>query len=188
MNINYQILVAVLIVLLTVYSLVLSILYFSSINENYEGIPTKTTFVESPTNSFLSSATNSTVTNVIEKNNLNKINTYFENKQDSNYNDVNNLPYIIDPQNPNKGYYYSIEIIENTNSPLMKLANKNLNIINDKLSSKPCLNKNNIETVNKDNEIVGYNNYNNLRNGSFANITSIGKSLLSPYISYPVPS
>ena len=34
----------------------------------------------------------------------------------------------------------------------------------------------------------GYNKYPNLQGGSFANFTSIGKSLLTPYTSYPVPS
>ena len=35
---------------------------------------------------------------------------------------------------------------------------------------------------------VGYNKFEDLQNSSYANITSIGKSLLTPYVSFPVPS
>ena len=34
----------------------------------------------------------------------------------------------------------------------------------------------------------GYNKYPDLQQDSYANFTSIGKSLLTPYVSYPVPS
>ena len=34
----------------------------------------------------------------------------------------------------------------------------------------------------------GYNAFVDLRSDSYANITSIGKSMLSPYVSYPIPS
>ena len=49
---------------------------------------------------------------------------------------------------------------------------------------KKCSNKN----LTNDRDITGYNNYENLSEDSYANITSIGKSLLTPYSSYPLPS
>ena len=36
--------------------------------------------------------------------------------------------------------------------------------------------------------VSGYNNWENLRESSYANITSVGKSLLTPYTSFPVAS
>ena len=36
--------------------------------------------------------------------------------------------------------------------------------------------------------VAGYNNWENLRESSYANITSVGKSLLTPYTSFPVAS
>jgi hypothetical protein len=102
---------------------------------------------------------------------------------DPNFNTYNNLPYLIDPQNSNEGYYYNrVKLITNPNSPLLKKANENMQKINIEL--KNC--ENNNLTNNRD--ISGYNNYENLSEDSYANVSSIGKSLLTPYTSYPLPS
>jgi hypothetical protein len=101
---------------------------------------------------------------------------YYETAQNPNYNTLNDMPFLIDPQNPNKGYYYNkIKIETNPNSELLQKEKKNAERIDD-LISQPFEEK----------SIGGYNKYVNLSMGSPANITSIGKSLLSPYISYPV--
>ena len=111
-------------------------------------------------------------------NNLDETINYYETKQNDNYNTVNDLPYLITPDNPNTGYYFTkTKIIYNKNSPLLKKENDYF--------KKKC------DSCNKSieaNSITGYNGYANLKSGSFANITSIGKSLLTPYVSYPVPS
>lgn len=111
-------------------------------------------------------------------NNLDNNINYYETKQDENYNTVNDLPYLITPDNPNTGYYFNkTKIIYNKNSPLLQKQNDYFN--------KKC------ESCDKSieaNNITGYNGYVNLKTDSYANITSIGKSLLTPYISYPVPS
>ena len=102
---------------------------------------------------------------------------------DPNFNTYNNLPYLIDPQNSNEGYYYNrVKLITNPNSPLLKKASENMQKINMEL--KKCANNN--LTNNRD--ISGYNNYENLSEDSYANVTSIGKSLLTPYTSFPLPS
>ena len=104
-------------------------------------------------------------------------------KENPNFNTLNNLPYLIDPQNPNEGYYYNrVKLITNPNSPLLKKAKQNMKKID--LQLKKCANKNLTNTRN----ITGFNNYENLSEDSYANITSIGKSLLTPYTSYPLPS
>ena len=102
---------------------------------------------------------------------------------DPNFNTYNNLPYLIDPQNSNEGYYYNrVKLITNPNSPLLKKASDNMRKID--LELKKCANNN---LTNK-RDISGYNNYENLSEDSYANITSIGKSLLTPYTSFPLPS
>ena len=40
-------------------------------------------------------------------NNLDNNINYYETKQDENYNTVNDLPYLITPDNPNTGYYFN---------------------------------------------------------------------------------
>lgn len=103
--------------------------------------------------------------------------------ENPNFNTLNNLPYLIDPQNPNEGYYYNrVKLITNPNSPLLKKAKKNMERID--LELKKCANNN--LTNNRD--IGGYNKYEDLSEDSYSNVTSIGKSLLTPYSSYPLPS
>ena len=103
--------------------------------------------------------------------------------ENPNYNTYNNLPYIIDPQNANEGYYYNrVKLVTNPDSPLLKKAIQNMKKIDTQL--KNCANK----KLTKMRKVSGFNNYENLSEDSYANITSIGKSLLTPYVSYPLPS
>ena len=105
-----------------------------------------------------------------------------ENKQNSNFNTVNNLPFLINPTNNNDGYYFErVKLVTNKNSPLLKMGEINMQNINNTLKKCSKLKKN-------ENLGVGYNKFEDLQNSSYANITSIGKSLLTPYLSFPVPS
>jgi hypothetical protein len=121
--------------------------------------------------------------------------TIYETAKDPNYNSVNNIPLLIAPDTnvpnragPNsKGYYSSkVKLIEDPNSPLMKLAKSNADQINKVVAKCTLADRNRIPEVNG--TFDGYNAFVDLRTDSYANITSIGKSMLSPYVSYPVPS
>lgn len=112
----------------------------------------------------------------------------------TDYNTVNDLPLLIAPDTnvPNragpesKGYFKSkVKLIEDPESPLMKLFKKNENLI-DKTLSKCSKNDAQIPPVNGPYD--GYNTFLDLKTDSYANVTSIGKSMLTPYVSYPVPS
>jgi hypothetical protein len=104
--------------------------------------------------------------------------------QNPNFNTMNNLPFLINPENPQKGYYFDkVKLITNPNSPLLQKAEENMKRINKQI--KKCSNK----TLDNNNlNVSGYNNWENLRESSYANITSVGKSLLTPYTSFPVAS
>lgn len=107
------------------------------------------------------------------------------NVQDSNYNTVDNYPYLIDPSDSEKGYYPSrVKLITDKSSPLLRLEQKNLEKINQVLNS--CIKNQKPQEINATYD--GYNKYPTLQSGSYANFTSIGKSLLTPYVSYPIPS
>ena len=107
------------------------------------------------------------------------------NVQNPNYNTIDNYPYLIDPDNSTEGYYQSrVKLISDTSSPLLKLEEANMQKINQVLNS--CIKNQSPQKV--DETYDGYNKYPNLQTGSFANFTSIGKSLLTPYTSYPVAS
>lgn len=113
-------------------------------------------------------------------NNSNNINV-----QDPNYNTIDNYPYLIDPDNSTEGYYQSrVKLISDTSSPLLKLEEANMQKINQVVNS--CIKNQSPQKI--DETYDGYNKYPNLQTGSFANFTSIGKSLLTPYTSYPVAS
>lgn len=121
--------------------------------------------------------------------------TIYETAQDPNYNTVNDLPLLFAPDTnvpnragPNsKGYYTSkVKLIENSNSPLMKLAKLNADKINNVVAKCTLEDSKKIPEVNG--TFDGYNAFVDLRTDSYANITSIGKSMLSPYTSFPVPS
>lgn len=121
--------------------------------------------------------------------------TIYETAKDPNYNTVNNIPLLVAPDTnvpnragPNsKGYYASkVKLIEDQNSPLMKLAKSNADQINKVVDKCTLADRNRIPEVNG--TFDGYNAFVDLRTDSYANITSIGKSMLSPYVSYPVPS
>lgn len=118
-----------------------------------------------------------------------------ENLKDQNYNTVNNIPLLFspDPPTPNqaslnsKAYYPErLKLIENQNSPLLKLEIKNMDKINKTVSSCILDQKSKLPKINGPYD--GYNSYVDLKMDSYANVTSIGKSMLTPYISYPVPS
>jgi hypothetical protein len=161
------------------------------------------------------------------KNSIDTLNNY-ETAKDPNYNTLNNLPLLLGakangeyqtPDNPNqvtkvtKSYYTDrVKLVNDTNSPLLKLAESNKNKINQAILACQIKNSNNdnyqqdeipnIEN-NTENKIEnlssmrsykntqsydGYNAFVDLRHDSYANITAIGKSLMTPYISFPIPS
>jgi len=121
--------------------------------------------------------------------------TKYQTAQDPNYNTVNDIPLLVAPDTdvPNRagpdaiGYYASkVKLIEDLNSPLMKLAQQNADKINNVVAKCTNADRNKVPEVNG--TFDGYNAFVDLRTDSYANITSIGKSMLSPYISYPIPS
>ena len=130
---------------------------------------------------------NNEATKIIKKNNESS-----DNKQNSNYNNYNNIPYLIDPVLHDKGFYYNkVKLINNKDSPLLKLQNKNFVNIKKKMNQYNLQNNEMnkpIESINFVNKFSGYNQYADLRNDSYANVTSIGKNLIVPFTSYPVAS
>ena len=138
------------------------------------------------------------ISSVINSNTSNQIigqKTKYELAQDPNYNTVNDIPLLVAPDTdvPNKagptakGYYASkVKLIEDPNSPLMKLAKSNADKINKVVAKCVATDRTRVPEVNG--TFDGYNAFVDLRTDSYANVTSIGKSMLSPYVSYPVPS
>jgi hypothetical protein len=117
-------------------------------------------------------------------------------EQDPNYSTVNDLPLLVSPDtdNPNKAsstskaYYYAsrVKLVENPDSPLIQVWNQNKKDIQDIVSGCKIKEKKEIPPVNG--SFDGYNAFVDLRTDSYANVTSIGKSMLTPYTSYPVPA
>jgi hypothetical protein len=68
----------------------------------------------------------------------------------------------------------------------MKLYKKNLNNINKMVAKCTLADTKRVPEING--TFDGYNAFADLKTDSFANVTSIGKSMLTPYTSYPVPS
>lgn len=98
----------------------------------------------------------------------------------NNYNNMNNLPYLIDPKNTGKGFLNNkVKLIENPNSPLLKLDTKYKNKINQSINKCPSPPKQFYD---------GYNKYNDLRKVNYANVTAIGKNLIVPFTSFPIAS
>lgn len=121
--------------------------------------------------------------------------TIYQTETNPNYNTLNDIPLLVAPDTnvPNragpesKGYYASkVKLIEDSNSPLMKLAKSNADKINAMVAKCTLADSKKIPEING--TFDGYNAFADLRTDSYANITSIGKSMLSPYVSYPVPS
>lgn len=121
--------------------------------------------------------------------------TIYDKDKDPNYNTVNDIPLLVAPDTnvPNragptaKGYYASkVKLIEDINSPLIKLAKSNAKKINEVVSKCALSDSKRVPEING--TFDGYNAFVDLRTDSYANITSIGKSMLAPYTSYPVPS
>jgi hypothetical protein len=115
--------------------------------------------------------------------------------QDPNYNTVGDIPLLFapDPDVPNKAspdakaYYSSkVKLIQDSNSPLMKLAKINAQKINQVVAKSTMSDSSRIPEING--TFDGYNAFVDLKTDSYANVTSIGKSMLTPYTSYPVPS
>jgi hypothetical protein len=133
----------------------------------------------------------------VSKNNTKTEPDYYT-KQDPNFNLLNNIPLLVSPDivSPNmktkSSYaYYSnrAKLVDKKDSQLVKLQNMYLNKIK-------CVTKKAKEKREKDltdenfinGPFDGYNSHVNLKEDSYGNVTSVGKSLLTPYISYPVPS
>ncbi len=120
--------------------------------------------------------------------------TLMDKLQDPNFNNLNNIPLLVspDPPGPNqasstsKGYYTDrVKLVENPNSPLIKLAQSNY----EKLSQ--AASKCATDAQQKPQKINGpFDGYNVGGPGgeSYGNVTSIGKGLLTPYVSFPLPS
>lgn len=107
------------------------------------------------------------------------------NPQNPDYNNLNNIGKLV--TDTGTGYFQNrIKIVDNENSPLLKLYAQNQNEIYNKI--KKCDIQSSQPTVQKSN-IHGYNNfvYGAVNDDdSYAQITSIGKNLLTPYIDFPV--
>jgi hypothetical protein len=96
-----------------------------------------------------------------------------------NYNTMNNLPFLVDPNNNGKGYLKNkVKLVENKNSPLLRLDKIYKNKINENIKNCPAEKK----------LYDGYNKYNDLRKDNYANVTTIGKNLIVPYTSFPIAS
>ena len=105
-------------------------------------------------------------------------------KQNPDYNNLNNVPKLV-LDNGNGYFQNRIKIIDNPNSPLMKLYEQNQEEVYRQIKS--CDINKKLESVDKTG-IGGYNMYPYLGEDSYANITAIGKTLLTPYVSFPQPA
>jgi len=142
-----------------------------SIIENYGNLPDDVTEM---TKLDYQNISNNNATLIINKNDQDTISDLSD-----NYNTMNNLPFLVDPNNNKDGYLKNkVKLVENKNSPLLKLDTMYKNKIN-----------NNIKNCPQEKKLYdGYNKYNDLRKDNFANVTAIGKNLIVPYTSYPIAS
>ncbi len=115
--------------------------------------------------------------------------------QDPNFNNLNNIPVLIspDPPGPNQvpatapsQYENRVKLVDNPESPLLKVAQDNYEKLAQKASSCNIATRNAVPEVNG--TFDGFNAFVDLKTDSYANFSSIGKGLLTPYSSFPVPS
>ena len=154
----------------------------TDIIEDYGNLPDHITEIA---NSNYQQISNNNATLIINKNNDDLVETSTRTDEDiltelsNNYNNMNNLPYLVDPKNTNEGYLKNkVKLIENPDSLLLKLDNlykKNIDKHINKCPVKPQF-------------YDGYNQYYDLQKGNYANVTSIGKNLIVPFTSFPVAS
>ncbi len=142
-----------------------------SIIENYGNLPDDVTEM---TKLDYQNISNNKATLIINKNDQDTITDLSD-----NYNTMNNLPFLVDPNNNKDGYLKNkVKLVENKNSPLLKLDKIYKNKIDSNIKNCPPEKK----------LYDGYNKYNDLRKDNFANVTAIGKNLIVPYTSYPIAS
>jgi hypothetical protein len=128
---------------------------------------------------------NNNASNIINKSNdqigaSNNVDEDILTELSNNYNNMNNLPYLVDPKNTGKGFLNNkVKLVENPNSPLLKLDTKYKKEINQNINRCPSPPKQFFD---------GYNKYNDLRKVNYANVTAIGKNLIVPYTSFPIAS
>lgn len=120
--------------------------------------------------------------------------------QDPDYNTLNNIPLLVSPDlptpnqaSPSSTSYYSdrIKLIDNSNGELFKLSQKSKQIkqtLNDTINKCKIINNTTTNVSDVNNTFNGYNTFVDLKQDSYANVTSIGKSMLTPFTSYPLPS
>ena len=145
----------------------------SELIEDYGNLPDD--IINEITNSNYQLISNNDATKIINKSDEDTLT-----ELSNNYNNMNNLPYLVDPKNTGKGFLNNkVKLVENPNSPLLKLDTKYKKEINQKINKCPSSPKQFFD---------GYNKYNDLRKVNYANFTSIGKNLIVPYTSFPVAS
>jgi len=142
-----------------------------NIIENYGNLPDNITEM---TKLDYQNISNNNATLIINKNDQDTLSDLSD-----NYNTMNNLPFLVDPNNNKDGYLKNkVKLVENKNSPLLKLDKIYKNKIDNNIKNCPPEKK----------LYDGYNKYNDLRKDNFANVTAIGKNLIVPYTSYPIAS
>jgi len=115
--------------------------------------------------------------------------------QDPDFNNLNHIPVLISPSPPgpnatpdsSPSYYANrVKLIDNPDSDLLKIYNQNHQKLEEKASRCNAMSREAPPIVNG--TFDGYNAFNNLNTDSYANVTAIGKGMLTPYTSFPVPS
>lgn len=157
-------------------------------NESFGNLPSKPLNYDYSKQMLISDK--STTNNVVD------VNNEFYEKQDPNFNTLNKMPLIVVPDyvSPNMitdPAYYSnkTKLVDKKDSELIKLQKDYLNKINNKTTEAI----NDKQAKLKEQTMIngmydGYNSHVDLKEDSYANVTALGKSMLTPYISYPQPS